>query len=83
MEVLATPGHTPGGVSFYGGGVLFCGDTLFWRSVGRCDLPGGNWDTLLSSIRTTLFSLPEDTAVYCGHGPETTIGEEKEQNPYL
>lgn len=83
LEVLATPGHTPGGVSFYGGGVLFCGDTLFWRSVGRCDLPGGNWDTLLSSIRTTLFSLPEDTAVYCGHGPETTIGEEKEQNPYL
>ena len=62
---------------------LFCGDTLFWRSVGRCDLPGGDWNTLLSSIHNILFKLPDETVVYCGHGPETTIGEERKQNPYL
>ncbi len=83
FEILATPGHTPGGISLYGSGALFCGDTLFWRSVGRCDLPGGDWNTLLSSIHNILFKLPDETVVYCGHGPETTIGEERKQNPYL
>lgn len=83
FKVLATPGHTPGGLSFYGEEAVFCGDSLFWRSVGRCDLPGGNWPVLCRSIEDTLFALPDHTRVYCGHGPDTTIGEERKNNPYL
>ena len=83
LEVIATPGHTPGGVSFLGDGVLFSGDTLFRRSVGRTDLFGGNEKTLFQSITDRLLSLPDETIVYPGHGAETTIGEEKANNPFL
>ncbi len=84
LTILETPGHTPGGISIYDGkSAVFCGDSLFWRSVGRCDLPGGNWETLSQSIQTVLYTLPEDTQIYCGHGPATTIGEERKNNPYV
>lgn len=85
FQVLHTPGHTPGHVCFYEAaqGVLFDGDVLFRRGVGRADLPGGNWGQLLHSIRKILFALPDETVVYSGHGPPTTIGEEKRLNPWL
>jgi len=83
LEVLATPGHSPGGVSFYGHGHLFPGDVLFRNSIGRSDLPGGNGALLLNSIRTRLFTLPDETIVHPGHGEETTIGHEKRFNPFL
>ena len=85
MEILALPGHTPGGAGFYFAEekTLFAGDTLFAGSVGRTDLPGGDWDELQKSIRQTLFALPEDVAVHCGHGAPTTIGKEKHHNPYV
>lgn len=84
LTVLETPGHTPGGVSFYDGeGNVFCGDSLFWRSIGRCDLPGGSFPTLCRSIEDVLYALPEETRVYCGHGPATTIEEERKNNPYV
>lgn len=81
--VLHTPGHTPGGISLLFDGFVLAGDTLFNRSIGRTDLAGGDLDTLLESIRTQLFTLPDETIVYCGHGPRTTIGEEKRENPFL
>ena len=83
LEVIATPGHTPGGVSFLGDGVLFSGDTLFRRSVGRTDLFGGDERTLFRSINERLLSLPDETIVYPGHGTETAIGDEKANNPFL
>jgi hydroxyacylglutathione hydrolase len=85
LQVLHTPGHTPGHVCFYEAahGVLFDGDVLFRRGVGRADLRGGNWGQLLRSIREVLFALPDETVVYSGHGPPTTIGEEKRLNPWL
>lgn len=85
FKVLATPGHTRGGVSFYceQAGVVFSGDTLFAGSIGRDDFPGGDRGVLLSSIRDKLLGLPEETKVYSGHGPITTVGEEKETNPFL
>ena len=83
FSVLHVPGHSPGGVSFHGGGVVFCGDALFAGSIGRSDLPGGEMQTLLDSIRQQLLSLPDETVVYPGHGPETTIGTERATNPYL
>jgi hydroxyacylglutathione hydrolase len=85
LHVLYTPGHTPGHVSFYepDEGVLFDGDVLFYRGIGRTDLPGGSWPQLRDSIERVLFSLPDDTVVYSGHGPVTTIGEEKRLNPWL
>jgi hydroxyacylglutathione hydrolase len=85
FTVLATPGHTTGGVSFYceQAGVVFSGDTLFAGSIGRDDFPGGNRQTLLASIRDKLLALPEETKVYSGHGPVTTIGEETQTNPFL
>lgn len=85
FQVLHTPGHTPGHVCFYEAdeGVLFDGDVLFRRGVGRADLPGGNWNQLMHSIRHVLFSLPDETVVYSGHGTPTTIGEEKRLNPWL
>jgi hydroxyacylglutathione hydrolase len=81
--VRHTPGHTPGGISIVFGAFVLVGDTLFQRSIGRTDFTGGNLDTLLDSIRRELFTLPDETIVYCGHGPRTTIGEEKRENPFL
>jgi glyoxylase-like metal-dependent hydrolase (beta-lactamase superfamily II) len=85
FEVLFTPGHSPGHVSFYhsASSALFSGDVLFQGSVGRFDLPGGNYETLMDSILTKLLPLPEDTTVYSGHGFNTTIGQEKINNPFI
>ncbi|MGD8623981.1 MAG: MBL fold metallo-hydrolase [Anaerolineae bacterium] len=85
LRVLHTPGHTPGHVCFYeaGEGVLFDGDVLFRRGIGRSDLPGGDPRQLMASIQKVLFALPDMTVVYSGHGPPTTIGEEKKLNPWV
>lgn len=83
LEVLHTPGHTPGGISLYTPGVLFSGDTLFAGSIGRTDLPGGDYDMLIASIMQRLLALPHETVVYSGHGQPTTIGEEAASNPFL
>ena len=85
LKVIHAPGHTPGHVCFYerDQGVLFDGDVLFYRGIGRTDLPGGSWPQLLDSIQRVLFALPDDTVVYSGHGQATTIGEEKRLNPWL
>ena len=85
LEVLFTPGHAPGHVSFYvrEHGVLFDGDVLFQRSIGRTDFPGGDHPTLMKVIREKLLILPDETAVLSGHGPTTTIGQEKQSNPFL
>jgi glyoxylase-like metal-dependent hydrolase (beta-lactamase superfamily II) len=85
FDVLHTPGHTPGHVCFHEPSekVLFDGDVLFYRGVGRTDLPGGNWQQLVHSIQDVLFTLPDDTVVYSGHGQQTTIGDEKRSNPWL
>jgi glyoxylase-like metal-dependent hydrolase (beta-lactamase superfamily II) len=83
LQVLHTPGHSPGGICLLGEGHLFSGDTLFAGSVGRTDLPGGDHDTLIEGIRRQLLVLPEETVVHPGHGPDTTIGREKRVNPYL
>ncbi len=85
LEVLFTPGHSPGSVTFYhkNGGFAISGDALFQGSIGRTDLPGGNFDILVNAIRSILFSLPEQTKVYSGHGNPTTIGDEKQFNPFL
>lgn len=84
-KVLFTPGHTPGGVSYYfpKAGVVFAGDLLFYRSIGRTDFPGGSHQTLLDSVTTRIFPLPPETVVYAGHGPETSVGDEKLHNPYF
>ena len=83
LQVIHTPGHSKGGISLYTKGHLFSGDTLFSGSIGRTDLPGGDYDTLISNIREKLLIFDEDTIVYTGHGPETTIGNEKRMNPFL
>jgi glyoxylase-like metal-dependent hydrolase (beta-lactamase superfamily II) len=85
LEVLYTPGHAPGHVCFYerSVGAVFDGDVLFSGSIGRADLPGGNYERLLTSIREKLLTLPDETAVYSGHGPATTIGRERLYNPFL
>ncbi|MDP3044868.1 MAG: MBL fold metallo-hydrolase, partial [Bacillota bacterium] len=83
LKVLHTPGHTRGGISLVGDGLVFSGDTLFCGGVGRTDFPGGSMPTLVSSIKNKLLNLPDDTTVYPGHGPETTIGAERVDNPYL
>lgn len=85
IQVIATPGHSPGGVCFYipEDKVLFSGDTLFRRSIGRSDLPGGNHTTLIASVNKILNDLPADTIVYPGHGSSTTIGEERKLNPFV
>ncbi|HHT42359.1 MAG TPA: MBL fold metallo-hydrolase [Firmicutes bacterium] len=82
LEVLHTPGHTPGGICLYGHGLLISGDTLFKRSVGRWDLPGADERALQDSLRR-LAKLPPETKVFPGHGPSTTLGEELESNPFL
>lgn len=85
LKVIHVPGHAPGHVVFYCEEDKFsiAGDVLFYGSIGRTDLPGGDHATLISNIKTKLFALPEDTKVYCGHGPETSIGFEKSSNPFL
>ena len=86
LQVLHTPGHSPGGISLYVPGVpgaVFVGDTLFAGSIGRTDLPGGNFDVLKKSIHNQLFTLPEDVTVYPGHMGTTTIGGEKRTNPFV
>lgn len=85
MKILHVPGHSPGHVVFYSEeeSILVVGDVLFYGSIGRTDLPGGNYDTLISGIKTKLLTLPEDVKVYSGHGPETSVGVEKWSNPFL
>lgn len=83
FKVLHTPGHSPGSVSLLCGNQLFSGDVLFNRSIGRTDLPGGKEADLIYSLQQKLYKLADDTVVYCGHGPKTTIGFEKQNNPYV
>ena len=85
FRVIHTPGHTPGGICLLGEGVLFSGDTLFFSSVGRSDIPtsGGSHHQLIQSIKEKLLTLDDDIKVYPGHGPETTIGAERRGNPFL
>ena len=83
IKAIATPGHTEGGVCYLIDGKLFSGDTLFKDTVGRCDLPGGNFQKLSDSVKNKLFTMDENTVVYPGHGPETTIGYEKKYNEII
>ena len=83
FEVRHAPGHSPGSVCVVGPGVVLSGDVLFAGSIGRTDLPGGDFETLRASIERELLPLPDDTIVYSGHGPETTIGRERRTNPFL
>ncbi len=83
LKVIHTPGHSRGGVCLYTPGHLFAGDTLFAGSIGRTDLAGGDYDTLISSIKEKILTLDEKTIVYTGHGPETVVGNEKRSNPFL
>jgi len=83
LEVINTPGHTPGGISLLWTGGIFTGDTLFAGSVGRCDLPGGDESTLMDSIKTRLLPFPDGMNIFPGHGPASTIGTERETNPFL
>ncbi|MCA9411161.1 MAG: MBL fold metallo-hydrolase [Candidatus Omnitrophica bacterium] len=83
LQILHTPGHSPGSISILGDGWVICGDVLFKGSIGRTDFPRSSLQQIHESIREKLMSLPPDTVVYPGHGPSTTIGEEKESNPFL
>ena len=83
FEVVDIPGHSAGHVAFYADGLLFSGDLLFAGSVGRVDLPGGDWETLLASVRALVERFPADTVVHPGHGPATTLGRELQTNPFL
>ena len=83
IRILHTPGHSPGSISLAGRGYVFTGDALFSQSIGRTDLPGGDYQTLIHSIREQLFLLDDNTLVYPGHGPETSIGDEKLVNPFV
>ncbi len=83
LQVLETPGHTEGGICLFGGSAVFCGDTLFAGSIGRTDLAGGSYDSLIRSIKTKLLCLPPDTKVYPGHGPATSVKAEAATNPFL
>ncbi len=83
LQVLHTPGHSPGSVSLKGEGLLLSGDTLFCGGVGRTDLPGGSWDELVRSIQERIFTLDGQTRVYPGHGPSTSVDQEKNANPYV
>lgn len=83
LKVIHTPGHSPGGISLYINNKVFVGDTLFSGSIGRSDLPGGDFNTLISSIKNRLFDLGDDVKVFPGHGPNTTIGREKHSNPFV
>ncbi len=85
LKVIHTPGHSPGGVALLSeaDGCVFVGDTLFAGSIGRTDFPGGDYETLLTSVREKIFTLPDDTTIYSGHGPATTVGNEKQHNPFF
>jgi hydroxyacylglutathione hydrolase len=83
LEVLHTPGHSPGSISLVGAEAIFSGDTLFQGSVGRTDLPGGDTDLLLEAIKSKLFTIAEDLPVYPGHGPPTSLAEERRSNPFV
>jgi glyoxylase-like metal-dependent hydrolase (beta-lactamase superfamily II) len=85
LKIIHVPGHSPGHVVFYSEAdkILIAGDVLFYGSIGRTDLPGGNYQSLISNIIKKLFTLPDDTTVFCGHGPETKLGFEKRTNPFL
>lgn len=83
FTVLHTPGHSPGGISLYGQGIVFVGDTLFNFSIGRTDFPGCSHQQLIDSINSKLLTLPDETIVYPGHGPQTTIRAERQHNPFL
>jgi hydroxyacylglutathione hydrolase len=83
FDVVSVPGHSPAHLAYYAEGALFSGDVLFAGSVGRTDLPGADWDTLLDSIRLLLDAYPPETVVYPGHGPITTLGDELRRNPFL
>ena len=83
FETLRVPGHSPAHLAYYADGCLFSGDVLFAGSVGRTDLPGADWDTLVDSIRTLADRYPPETVVFSGHGPQTTLGAELERNPFL
>jgi len=85
FKVLHTPGHSPGSISLYNEreGVVFDGDVLFNGGIGRTDLPGGSYRTLMESIRNKLLTLPDETVIYPGHGPPTTVGKERKSNPFL
>lgn len=83
LEVIHTPGHTPGGICLKGEGVIFTGDTLFAGSIGRTDFPGGSYEQLINAIKAKLFSLDDDLKVYPGHGPASSIGAERAANPFF
>jgi len=83
FRVAHTPGHTPGCVCYIAGGMAFVGDLIFAGSIGRTDLPGGSYETLIDSVRTRIFTLSDDTVLFPGHGPATTVGEEKRTNPFF
>jgi hydroxyacylglutathione hydrolase len=85
FEILFTPGHAPGHICLYSkeNNLLIAGDVIFQRSIGRTDLPGGDHSALINSVITQLFPLPNETQVFCGHGPSTNLGYEKEHNPFL
>jgi glyoxylase-like metal-dependent hydrolase (beta-lactamase superfamily II) len=83
INVLHTPGHSPGSITFHVEDKLFVGDLIFSGSIGRTDLPKGDYQTLIDSVQTKIFSLPDETVIYPGHGPETTVGEEKATNPFF
>lgn len=83
LEVLHTPGHTPGGICLKSGNTVFSGDTLFSESIGRTDFPGGSYEQLLNSIKENLLVLPDDVVILPGHGPDTTIGWERQYNPFI
>ena len=83
LRVVHTPGHSPGSVTLVAPGMAFCGDLVFYGSVGRTDLPGGSEKTLLESIRSHILTLPDDTVLHPGHGPDTTVGLERRQNPFF
>jgi glyoxylase-like metal-dependent hydrolase (beta-lactamase superfamily II) len=83
LKVIHTPGHSPGSVIFLGDGFLLSGDTLFFGGVGRTDLPGGSWPELVDSIKTKILTMPDEMSVLPGHGPFTSVGQEKRSNPFI
>lgn len=83
LKVLHTPGHTPGHISLVGEGIAFVGDVIFRESIGRTDFPGGSYEQLIDAIQTKIYTLPDSTVLYNGHGPETTVAHEKRCNPFV